>query len=74
MFEGAALAPSVSDYVVVLLKGSYSKITPQDIFIDIRESVCNVGRDVVEQWANREQLCRDVVDTPIELFVETQSQ
>ncbi len=73
MFEGAALAPSVSDYVV-LLKGSYSKITPQDIIIDIPESVCNVGRDVVEQWANREQLCRDVVDTPIELFVKTQSQ
>ena len=41
--------------MLFLLKGPYSKITPQDIIIDIPESVYNVGRDVVEQWANREQ-------------------
>ena len=60
--------------MLFLLKGPYSKITPQDIIIDIPESVYNVGRDVVEQWANLEELCRDVVDTPIELFVKTQYQ
>jgi hypothetical protein len=38
------------------------------------EPVYNVRRDVVEQWANLEELCRDVVDTPIELFVKTQYQ
>ncbi len=41
---------------------------------DRRELVGEVLVEIFEQRANREQLRRDVFDTPIELYVETQSQ
>ena len=41
---------------------------------DGRELVGEILVEIFEQRANREQLRRDVVDTPIELYVETQSQ